>query len=186
MRLKMVLGGILVAGTCLLSTATAADYFNGSKPVDFIRNAPLEAGTTIADYPIFNGDGSWTIRDINANESKGLNSANSSRLGRVALEHIEPHGNWFASQVLTVSTQASGGNTYVTGSTCSGPHLFISNRGSGLDDNSLNIDARNFQSGSRWLTYFYLNIVQTLRSTPLLHAPGVECGVARFSRNGTS
>jgi hypothetical protein len=161
MKIKAVFGGMVVAGMSLFSTATAADLFNGRKPVEFTRNSALAVGTTIAGYPIFKGDGSWKVQDVRANESNGLNGANASSLGQVALEQIEPDGHWFASQSVMVSTQPSGGSTYAMGSPCGGSHLFTSNRASGLDDNCLTIDVRNFQAGSRWLTYFDVRVVQT-------------------------
>jgi hypothetical protein len=86
---------------------------------------------------------------------------NGSRLGFVRLDQSEPTGEWFATQFITVSTRPAGGETYANGSPCGGTHIVAINRASGKDDNCLTIDAKNFQSGSRAVTYFDVAVTQT-------------------------
>lgn len=134
--------------------------------MDFTKGSILAPGTTIAGYPIFKGDGEWRIFEVNSSTANQTGNSASftgspSRLGWITLSQVESNGDWFANMQVLVSTQLAGGNVYVAGSPCGGTHMVTVSKGSGYDDNCLTIDANNFMSASRSITYFDLMITQT-------------------------
>ncbi len=143
--------------------SSSADLFNGDKPMEFTKGSLLAPGTTVAGYPVFNANGEWRLQNVTASTASttGQTTSQGSGLGFISLSQNEANGDWFANLLLLVSTAPSGGNVYATGAPCGGFHMVAVNKGEGKDDNCLTIDAANFQSGSRFITYFNVVVTQT-------------------------
>lgn len=157
---------IIVYAVALIVIATgshAADLFKDGKPAEYVKDSVLIPGSTVGGYPIFKGDGEWRLRDISSSSitPTGGSIADAVGQGFASFSQNEPDGNWFASMFLSVSTKPSGGNIYSTGSPCGGIHIVAVNKVGGRDDNCLTIDAANFQSGPKFVTYFNVVLTQS-------------------------
>lgn len=152
-----------VALAIVATSSNSADLFKDDKPVDFVKDSILAPGTTVAGYPIFKGDGEWRLQNVTSftANTTGSTMTSGSGLGWISLNQKESNGEWFANLLLLVSTLPAGGDVYSTGTPCGGSHMVTVNKGGGRDDNCLTIDAANFQSGSRFVTYFNVAVTQT-------------------------
>ena len=152
---------ILLAACFLVNTSNAKELTSGRAAENFTKGEKFENGSTFDGYPIYPGDGAWTIDSISNSVSGALGDAESVKFGRLLLKQQDPAGYWLASMFVTVNSSTVGGNQYYGGNPCGGQHVFVESKISAQNDNCLAIDAGSYKAGAESNTYLRISVTQT-------------------------
>jgi hypothetical protein len=94
-------------------------------------------------YAIYQGDENWQLVELTKHQTGSFGDAVPLSLGAMHLQQLTSLGQWSAQLYVVTSMSSAGPNQYMTGNPCAGDHLVAVNKGRGLDDNCLTIDARS-------------------------------------------
>lgn len=157
----MRLVGTLLALSLATSSVFAADLFKDGKPLPWEKGNDIAASTTINGYPLYQDAGTWKLLNIGSNMADTQGDAESIKFGQASLLQVEPTGAVVGSMTVLVNLTSTGQNQYMSGTPCAGTHMVMVNKGAGLYDNCLTINANSFQPSQTEATYFAIRITQS-------------------------
>lgn len=120
----------------------AVELFPDKQPGDYTPGDALPAGSTVGGYAIYQGDENWQLLKLETQQTGSRGDAVPLTVGGAYLQQVTSLGEWSANMYVLASLNSAGPNQYMSGSPCSGSHLVAVNKGRGLDDNCLTIDAQ--------------------------------------------
>lgn len=157
----MRLVGTLLAFALVASSGFAADLFKDGKPLSLEKGSEIAASTTINGYSMYQDAGTWKLLSMSSNMTDTQGDAESIKHGQVSMLQVEPSGAVTGVMTVLVNLSSTGQNQYMSGSPCAGSHLVSLNKGAGLYDNCLTINAKSFQPSQSESTYFEIHITQS-------------------------
>ena len=160
----MRLLGIFLAFTLATSSVLAADLFKDGKPVPMKKGSEIVASTTISGYPMYSDTGTWRLLKIETSVADTLGNAEPLHHGEVTMLQVDATGAIAGSMAVLVNLTSTGDNLYMGGSPCVGAHIVSVNKGAGLYDNCLTIDANTFGASKSEGTHFAIRITQSRSS----------------------
>lgn len=157
----MRLVGTFLAFTLATSSVFAADLFKDGKPVPMKKGSEIAASTTISGYPMYLDSGAWRLVKIETSMPDTLGAADSLSHGEVTMLQVDATSTPVASMAVLVNLTSTGDNLYMGGSPCAGAHIVSVNKGAGLYDNCLTIDANASDPSKSEGTNFAIRITQS-------------------------
>jgi hypothetical protein len=158
----MRLLGVFAALVMVSSGVLANDLFQDGKPVELAKGSLIGADSTLGGYPIFHDPaGQWRLLDIGSTLSGTDGTADAINRGQVVLLQVDPSEKPVGSMAVMVSLSATGQNQYLSGSPCAGEHVLTINKGAGLYDNCLTVDAGSVKAIGQEFGYFEFMVVQS-------------------------
>ncbi len=163
----------------------ANDLFPDGNPIDFTKNAPLEAGSTLGGYSVYPGDSGWRYIRVASSMSNTFGESQSVKFGTAVLYQLEPDDRDYAVMSVQVNLTGAGPNVFFSGSPCSGTHAVAVNKGQRKDDNCLTIDVATTQVENGSTPFFDIHIVQS-KSAGRIYVIDLRLTTGMFGFHNTS
>lgn len=123
----------------------------------------LSEGSTLGGYALYLGDENWILTDLSKQGSNTFGDAVAVNMGTAQLDQVTAKG-WSARMYVTTNLSGANPNQYALGNPCAGNHLIAVNKGRGLDDNCLTVDADTGDLGPQKVTLLVLRITHSKSS----------------------
>lgn len=131
----------LLACSTLAASSFASELFPDRQTGSYTPGAELPAASTVGGHAVYQGNDSWQLVGLTTQKTGTSGMATPLTLGVVKLVQGTPAEGWAAAMYIVVSLNSVGPRQYMTGAPCAGSHLITVNKGFGLEDNCLTVDA---------------------------------------------
>jgi hypothetical protein len=163
---------LALAGACLswllMVPALAADLYPDGTLRDMARGHRIEAGDTMAGYPIYPGHNGWFFEDAKSDLAIGPNVV---RLGTVRMTMTTLAGSTIvAVHNMSANLAPSFSSAGWTGGPCRLTHNFMKTGRNGTAETCLYIDVVNISLGNRSVLFFMISANQAGMRGNYLHS----------------
>lgn len=161
---------LALAGACLswllMAPALAADLYADGVLREMVRGHRIEAGETMAGYPIFPGHDGWYFEDAKSDLAIGPNVV---RIGTVRMTSVAGD-TIVAVHNMSANLSPAFSSTGWTGGPCRSPHNYLKTGRNGTAETCLFIDVVNISLVNRPVLFFMISAYQTGMRGSYLHS----------------